>query len=214
MIDIKITKKAIEHWTDTRSFERGTKYFKEQLIYDMYVVDNVLQSKCEGSSFPFYSLWCEIDNKKIIKGKCSCPVGGQGKCKHIVALLLEWKNNPEEFAIGKDISSDLSRLPKKKIIDIILDLMKHNPEIASQIEIRLTHLKKFPDEEYKLKFLKSINKVIPKSYYFDFSEIETILELFKNQATQFIKDGEITRGISMFQAIIDHISEMYCKQST
>ncbi|RJP49823.1 MAG: hypothetical protein C4586_06835 [Anaerolineaceae bacterium] len=47
-----------------------------------------IKSKYSESQAPFYSQEALFDSKGIKSAECSCPVGDDGHCKHIVALLL------------------------------------------------------------------------------------------------------------------------------
>lgn len=72
----------------------------------MTCAGGTLRAQCTGSLASAYSLWVSWKNNAISDASCSCPVGregktgpfsfcthGAGKCKHIAALLLYYRQN-------------------------------------------------------------------------------------------------------------------------
>jgi hypothetical protein len=208
---MKITLEQIKKWVDKGSYERGRVYYKKKKIHDCYRLGTMIQSKCEGSYLPYYDLRCEISDNVIVTAKCTCPVGDGGHCKHIVALLLEWKNRFHKFVDGNTLVTRLTNLNKTQLIGIISGLMQLNSEHVSFVEMQVDVISDSGSitKDY---FMEKLNKIIPQTSYLDDGEIVEILELFTGQSENFMVQGELNAGILLLQAIIEHISQMYTEK--
>lgn len=60
-----------------------------------------------------------------------------GECKHVVALLLTWLNNPELFRHFEDIEVVLERRSKDELIALVKEMLKQAPELEAVLEIPL-----------------------------------------------------------------------------
>jgi uncharacterized Zn finger protein len=93
----ELTESDVRNWTDAGSYRRGTGYFKEGRIIHPRLQGRTLKASCIGSAPSPYSVEITLSDAGISMGDCSCPVGAGGYCKHAVALLLTWIDDPEAF---------------------------------------------------------------------------------------------------------------------
>ncbi|ORX44599.1 hypothetical protein DM01DRAFT_304129 [Hesseltinella vesiculosa] len=56
-----------------------------------------IQGKFKGTSEDPYEIWLNVGEKEILDGKCSCPVGDRGQCKHCVLLLFQLHEHVGRF---------------------------------------------------------------------------------------------------------------------
>jgi hypothetical protein len=56
-----------------------------------------LKARCRGTLPEPYRVWATLDERRVVVASCSCPVGATGRCKHVGALLLAWKYQPDRF---------------------------------------------------------------------------------------------------------------------
>lgn len=75
-------------------FQRGKDYYLDQRAFGIKTkkIDSLsfkFFSKCNGSREDPYQQVAIFQNGWFIKGKCSCPIGEDGKCKHMCAAILE-----------------------------------------------------------------------------------------------------------------------------
>jgi uncharacterized Zn finger protein len=92
----RITEPAIRDYVDPASFSRGLEYHRQGMISDARVEgERRLTAWCEGSSGGPYQVTAIVEGGQIAEAHCGCPMGAY--CKHIVALLLAWKDRPETF---------------------------------------------------------------------------------------------------------------------
>ncbi len=133
----RITKSDIKHWTDDVYFQRGQKYYEQGSIYDQQQQGLTLKSKCSGSQAPFYRQEVLFNNKGIESAECSCPVGDGGHCKHTVALLLTWVNDPDSFRESESLDVVLEKLSKPELIALIKQMLEQEPDLESLLELPL-----------------------------------------------------------------------------
>jgi len=132
-----ITKSDVAHWTDNVYFQRGESYYTGGTIYDQKREGLTLKSKCSGSQAPFYRQEVLFDNKGIKSAECSCPVGDGGHCKHTVALLLTWVNDPDSFQEVEALDVMLEKHSKPELIAIIKQMLDQEPDLESLLELPL-----------------------------------------------------------------------------
>lgn len=130
----KLTEKQIENWVGSKSFEKGKRYFKNGAIYEARRKENTLKASCEGSYDNTYRLWVKFNRTGISEAECSCPVGGEGSCKHIAALLLTWNTHSEEFPEIPDIEKTLNSLEKTELIDLIKQMLRFDPQLELMLQ--------------------------------------------------------------------------------
>ena len=133
----RISKSIITHWTDDVYFQRGQKYYEQGAIYEQRIQGMTIKSKCSGSQAPFYRQEVLFDSKGIISAQCSCPVGDGGHCKHTVALLLTWVNDPNSFQEVEAIDAILEKLSKTELIALIKQMIEQEPDLESLLELPL-----------------------------------------------------------------------------
>lgn len=131
----RISKSIITHWTDDVYFQRGQKYYEQGAIYEQRIQGMAIKSKCSGSQAPFYRQEVLFDNKGIKSEECSCPVGDGGHCKHTVALLLTWVNDPNSFQEVEEIDVILEKLSKPELITLIKQMIEQEPGLESLLEL-------------------------------------------------------------------------------
>lgn len=134
----RIIKSDITRWTDETYFQRGQKYYEKGLIYDQRRQGMTLKSKCSGSQAPFYRQEILFDTKSIVSAECSCPVGTGGRCKHAVALLLTWANNPDSFEEVEALDAVLENRSKPELIAIIKQMLEQEPDLESLLDLPLS----------------------------------------------------------------------------
>jgi uncharacterized Zn finger protein len=125
-----LTEEAIREWVNERSFERGEEYHRSGEIFEPRRQGNTLRARCHGSSGGPYRVEATLDGEGGIEsGDCSCPVGVA--CKHLVALLLGWCENPETFKEATNLREWLKWQSKAELIKLIEKMVRHKPELEN-----------------------------------------------------------------------------------
>lgn len=122
---------------DPQSFLRGRAYFQDDAIFDARRQDSTLKGRCDGSAAKAYRLWATFEAGALSQAQCSCPVGGDGTCKHVAALLLTWLHNPEAFLATEDLDTSLHRRSKEDLIALVKQMLRQRPELEPLLETPL-----------------------------------------------------------------------------
>ena len=133
----KITEADVMHWTNSAYFQRGKNYYRMGAIYNQRRQGMAIKSQCSGSYQDFYRQEVEFNEKGILSADCSCPVGDGGFCKHAVALLLTWVNDPNSFAELETLDRTLEKRSKEELIALIKEMLDQAPELSSLLDLPL-----------------------------------------------------------------------------
>jgi uncharacterized Zn finger protein len=133
----KLTDKTIERRVGERSFNLGRRYFQDGAIFDARRQGNTIKARCQGSRGEPYRVEATLGDKEVVSAECSCPVGGGGRCKHVAALLLAWRNSPEEFTEIEELAPALEKRSKKELIGLIQLMLRKEPDLELLLEAPL-----------------------------------------------------------------------------
>jgi SWIM zinc finger len=132
-----ISEQEILERVGARSFERGQSYFRHGAIFDARRQGMTLKAQCRGSSAAAYRVEATLDATGIDAADCTCPVGGEGYCKHVAALLLTWEARPEEFREVEDLDTALAARSKEELIALVKQMLRQEPELEVLLETPL-----------------------------------------------------------------------------
>jgi uncharacterized Zn finger protein len=123
----EVSERAIERRVGERSFNLGQQYFRDDAIFDARRQGQTLKARCHGSRDQAYRVQATFNDKELVAAECSCPVGGGGFCKHVAALLLTWRERPEEFTEVEDLDTALARRNPEELIALIKLMLRREP---------------------------------------------------------------------------------------
>jgi len=129
---MKITQDMIKDSFSERTFYRGLDYYKNGYVIGPVILDNTLYARVIGSMETPYEVKVFINDHEI-GTRCTCPVGY--KCKHAVALLLNWVHEPSSFTDSNKFITSLNSMSKHEIINIVKKIINHNPAIVCEYSI-------------------------------------------------------------------------------
>ncbi|MFO1096014.1 MAG: hypothetical protein U0992_22315 [Planctomycetaceae bacterium] len=132
-----------------RSFERGARYFRSGRIHEARRAGNVLKARCFGSDEHDYRVEVRLNGSKIVSGRCSCPVGATGVCKHIAALLLNWREQPADFEEAPAIESVLAQRTPVELVALIHTLLEAEPALEDVLEAALPIAARTPEQTFE-----------------------------------------------------------------
>jgi hypothetical protein len=135
-----LTVADVRSWTNDRYYERGEGYFRDGRIRQPRREGRTLKALCRGSRPSPYRIEIELGDRGIAAGTCSCPIGDGGTCKHAVALLLTWVQEPETFTVVEPLTTRLDDLPKEQLITIIRQMVDREPTLESVVDLAVDHL--------------------------------------------------------------------------
>lgn len=134
----QLSEEAILKHCGEKNFEHGMQYFKNGSLFNTRREGQTLKASCQGSYANAYRLQITFSNKAIKSGRCTCPVGAGGYCKHIAALLLAWQAKPRSFTDTLPIVQSVESLGKKDLVNALLYLVQLEPDLEVMLQAYLT----------------------------------------------------------------------------
>lgn len=131
----KLTEAMIRKLANEQSFSRGKSYYNGEAISDPILQGMNLRGQCEGSEYEPYDVSVTLDKNGVADMSCSCPYDWGGACKHIVALLLTYLNEPESFHAIPPVKTMLDGKSREELISIITDMINREPKLISIVEL-------------------------------------------------------------------------------
>ncbi|HRV95371.1 MAG TPA: SWIM zinc finger family protein, partial [Anaerolineae bacterium] len=74
--------------------------------------------------------------KGELETACTCPYAYGGDCKHIVATLLAWLNEPDRFQPPVDWRSILNKRRKSELVDLLLKAIALQPDLVDDLNLK------------------------------------------------------------------------------
>jgi uncharacterized Zn finger protein len=136
---VPLTDEHIAAQTDSGSFSRGKTYFRGGRIFAGVRRQSTLRARCYGSSGGPYVVEATLattdgkTTKNPVSFACNCPRGGF--CKHVVALLLTWIDNPETFDLRPPLAEVLAAKSQDELIGLIEQMLRFHPEMEQMLEL-------------------------------------------------------------------------------
>jgi uncharacterized Zn finger protein len=202
-----IQQSDIRNWTDDVYFQRGQKYYEQGAIYDQRKQGMTLKSKCAGSQAPFYRQEVLFSSHGIESAECSCPVGEGGHCKHTVALLLTWANDPDSFQETESLDVVLEKRSKAELIALIKEMLEQEPDFESLLELPLAKSDSQPLN------IKAIRQQVNRAFQgTDFEwgyarEIKRDLKPLLKLASSYLSRNDAENSALVYETIVETILE-------
>lgn len=134
---LRPTEAMIRARVGDRHYERALTYHAWGAVFDARRHGARLTARCEGSGDEVWKVEVTLGADDVAAARCTCPVGAEGDCKHVGALLLAWQHRPGTFAHGPSTEDRLRRLDGGAARDVLLALHRALPEIEGAIEALL-----------------------------------------------------------------------------
>jgi uncharacterized Zn finger protein len=200
-----ITEGDIRNLVGEGSFQRGQKYFRDDRIFDTRRVGMTLKAKCEGSRSTPYRVEVTFKDIGIEATDCSCPIGGY--CKHVVALLLTWVAELEEFIEQQDIEVILQQCDKVELISLIQQMLRRDPDL----EYLLTTVGKSGAPIDSLLYRNQIETVFRSAgnEWGAASEVADELLTIEETADNFVERHDYASAIAVYNTIVAGVIDHY-----
>jgi uncharacterized Zn finger protein len=128
-----------DHATD-RSIERGRAYVQEGMVGPLTRRGDELEADVQGSALRPYRVWIQFEGKQITDAACTCPYDYEGWCKHIVAVLLTYAEQPNAVEIRPPLAETLATLDREQLQALLLKLADRIPRLNDMIETALAYI--------------------------------------------------------------------------
>ncbi len=230
-MNIQLTEKQIHERASDQSFQKGHAYYKSGAIYNpalqVTLAGFTLTAQCEGSSAPSYRLQVELDGGGVRSASCTCPYDWGGDCKHIVALLLMYIHQPDEFVEQESVNELLVGLEKDALIALILRLVERDPDLYDVLELAIPAAKiaaqptasgaakkrqtQVSEETYRRQINRILKHAYRGDYYDDWNEPGYIGDLQEVLETgiKFLDAGDAEGALIILRVLLEELTEDY-----
>lgn len=114
------------------AFERAQEYVREGAVFDARRQGDTLRGACEGQSAESYDVRATVSPAgEVSAAACTCPVGADGRCKHVAALLLTYAKTPGDFVVVDDLDAALAKRSRAELIAVIRQMLRQRPELET-----------------------------------------------------------------------------------
>ncbi|HUG90996.1 MAG TPA: SWIM zinc finger family protein [Planctomycetaceae bacterium] len=136
-----VTERDIRDFVGDNSFLRGLAYYRRGAVFDTLRRGGTLLARSRGSGKNEYRIELRLDDAGAVEqAHCTCPVGGDGRCKHVAAVLLKWLHSPDVFRDLEDARRVLRRRTKAELIALVDEFLRREPELQLLIEAPRVHV--------------------------------------------------------------------------
>ncbi len=205
-----ITKVQIRELATSQSFKKGVQYYRDNRITNATLQGLKLSAYCQGSSNYKPSVVFNPQNPQEIDSlKCTCPYDWGGICKHLVALLLTYCEQPERFNVIPLTTEMLANHSKEDLIKLIDRMTQRYPDLLSLVQ---------------LSFAQTINtsaspQAIDLSIYSRQAEnalqqdncenIVDALEILCDIGEDFLQNQDYLNAGNFYQLLLEQMNEHY-----
>ena len=93
-----------------------------------------IEARCHGSYPEPYRVWARLDTSGIAATRCNCEYDWGGDCKHIVAVLLKYLHQPDQFEVRQTLQAALLDRSKEDLVDIIMLMVNRYPDLQDIVD--------------------------------------------------------------------------------
>ena len=204
----QLTPDQIQERCTEQSYMRGLDYFHTSAIGNPTLCGYTLSGTCEGTEIDPYHVTVELTPTGIAAAACSCPYDWGGDCKHIVALLLTYLEEPDVIYSLDTLLVTLEEKPKPDLLQIISELLKRAPELAP-IAQAYSEVPVTPPRPEPLPLVTVYREQIDTVFGRDFlgqhrlRDVLSQLEDLKRHAESLAQLEETETALSILHALID-----------
>ncbi|CAN5758358.1 hypothetical protein BH23CHL2_BH23CHL2_06700 [soil metagenome] len=207
----QISEQDVQARVGAQSFQRGRSYANAGRIIATRRDGSTLKALCLGSRPVPYRLHATIGEEGVIEAECSCPVGHGGYCKHVAALLLTWRENPEAFVEAIDLETALADKSKEELIQLLLTVAEGNPQFEQLLETAIGADREGPVRAAEFYRQQVETAILPLESHWEFSSggygyggtVSTIVR----QGDDMIERGDWRGAAAVYRGVLEGVGE-------
>jgi uncharacterized Zn finger protein len=206
-----LTKTDVRNWTEQRFYDRGENYVRQGRIQRPRRSNALLKAECQGSRPSPYHVEAELDTEGIAWAECSCPMGGGGYCKHVVALLLTWVQSPKDFTETPSLDETLQDCSKETLVTLIQKMVGRHPDLEQLVSIAATPRDASVDEDEMRAQIQSVFDQVGYNSdpYYAPIEVAEDLEPFFNLADDYAERNQLADATTIYRLLIEETRDHY-----
>jgi len=165
------------------SFDRGRRYYTGGAVQQRIRSDDGIEAQVAGASM--YRVTVKAATSGRFSTYCTCPYDWDGECKHIVATLLAWMNEPESFRTAADLQTALAARSKEALADILADICTIYPHLVDDFGLLGGVIEYDPDA-----VVDAIFTDMDPPGPIDIDEAVARMEMVARRAERFARQGQ------------------------
>ena len=130
----------LRHGASPEVMRRGREYHRQGAVASLVLRGDALEAEVEGSEPEPYAVHAVIGACDITSATCTCPYDFGGWCKHILAALLAYLDDPAEVERRPGAEELLSALGRDQLQAVLLGLLRHDPALTGAVERQVSLL--------------------------------------------------------------------------
>lgn len=209
----------LEEVIDARILERGQDYFDSGAVDEPEELEpGLYEAIVEGSDD--YTVRVRLKGNSVTEHHCDCPYDLGPVCKHVVALLLDLRDNvfmrpamaegkkaTKKPTVAQQVDSALSAVPHNELASFVRERCMADAAFRQQFFITCAPQTVGGDRKDHLKQIRSgLRAVAGRGGYFGWNETfaaAAVLHDMLGQADSLIKKGHAPRALPMIDAVIE-----------
>ncbi len=224
---MKLTPALIRAKAEAQSFARGLALYDNDALSQLTHTGDILKGLCEGTEAPFYQVKAKLDAGGVISADCSCPFNFPGYCKHIVALLLAFADDPQQFTESFDIKPQLAQLNREQLLSLFDQLLADLPEMSDWLSAVLAEPSKEqpktskakpakprrePNLEPHRKRIRSIMSNVGDRGYFEYGYAGGVVQQLDEvvqTAREFLNGDDAETALGILLALLNETTDVF-----
>lgn len=113
-------------------FARGEEYFQEGAVVSLVRRGDALHAEVEGSDYEPYRVAVAFDvDEDLLEASCTCPYMEEwdGWCKHIVAVMLLYREAPGKVEEQPPLAELLADFNREQLAEVLTQLANRDGRV-------------------------------------------------------------------------------------
>jgi uncharacterized Zn finger protein len=201
----KLSEDALLELFDDRTYERGLEYYENGHVLKPARFNDTIYAKVIGNAPEPYEIVAFINGKDTFT-RCTCPVGGM--CKHGVALLLTWINEPGKFSDRGKIIQALEKKSKEELLEIIKKAIDGHPYLVDELNIRAEGIKGLAEADAGA-LIKKIKRILSDENSYYSASVVKRLEDIRDAANMLVKGERYADACRVYLKLVEAGIEVF-----
>jgi hypothetical protein len=221
---VTLTVAAIRQLAAPEVFARGEDYYARGAVLSLTRRGDVLQAEVQGSSYAPYQVEVTFGPRGIAAEGCSCPYDWGGACKHVVATLLAYVDDPGQVEERPVLAALVAELDRDQLQGLVLALADRQPGLQAVIDAHVEALRTPPGvapagraapgagtapldgAAYRRQVraaLRSLDRMSGSEAYWHVGGVVREVLAIANQARPFIEGGDGRSALAILEAVTE-----------
>jgi hypothetical protein len=198
-----LSDRAIRDWTGDDSIRKARGYASSEAIIGPVAQGDTLKARVQGTADRPYRVWARVAGGRVQEADCSCPVGDGGRCKHVAAVLLTFRADPDEFTEVEETDANLQARDKPELIALIKQMLRKAPELESLLAAAVPGGKRNPrpNPDVYRRQAEAALREIPRWEEWASEGAEDELGVIVETGEEFEHSGDLATAAAVYQGV-------------